>query len=404
MATENIIKILVLEKISPIAIDTFKKQGYQVETADSLTEEELIKKVENIHVLCIRSKTKITKKIVDAATKSGNLAIIATFCIGTDQIEDLQYVTSKGICVFNCLFGNTRSVAELVIGEMIMLARQTFTRSVECHQGVWSKTSSNCFEIRGKTVAIIGYGNVGSQVSILAEALGMRVQFYDTVSKLALGTATCKSSLVEAIQDADFVTLHVPGGKETENLIDFKEVECMKKGSYLINASRGTVVNLEAVKQALQCHKLLGAAIDVFQIEPENNRQPFECCLQGLYNVILTPHLGGSTEEAQTNIAIDVSNKIVQYLKHGTTLGAVNLPELSSNLTSKTHRICNIHHNEPGVLRDINNVLADYNISTQLLQTQGEIGYLIIDVDHTMSAEIKDKIANLKSNIKTRIL
>jgi D-3-phosphoglycerate dehydrogenase len=394
------IKVLLLEKIAQSAVDIFVREGFDVETVEKLPEEVLLEKVKDIHILGVRSKTQVNKKLLDSAKK-----LIATgcFCIGTDQ-TDLEAAAAKGVATFNAPFANTRSVAELVLGELICLARQLFDRSSECHNKIWNKNSSNCYEVRGKTLCIIGYGHVGSQLSILAEAFGMRVVFYDILPKLSLGLAQSCNSLLEAVSVADFVSLHTPATSETQNLIGAKEIAAMKKGAYLVNASRGTVVDINAAAEALRSGHLGGAAFDVYPYEPAGAGEEFKSPLQGLKNVILTPHVGGSTEEAQIAIGKEVASKLVQYLNTGNSVGAVNIPELALPSNSKTHRILNIHHNQPGFLKAMNEALSDYNISAQMLMTLGAVGYLIIDVDKGMSDEIKEKIMQLKLSIKTRIL
>jgi D-3-phosphoglycerate dehydrogenase / 2-oxoglutarate reductase len=388
------IRVLLLEKIHQSAIDLFQKEGFQVESREKLPENpsEAAELLQSVHILGIRSKTQADQRLLNSASK---LMAIGAFCIGTDQ-TDLEYAGLKGVAVFNAPFANTRSVAELVLAEFICLARQLADRSQECHTGVWNKKSTNCYEIRGKTLCIIGYGHVGSQLSILAESMGMKVQFYDVVPKLALGLAQPCESMEEAIRDADL--------PETVNLIGEKELKWFKKGAYLINASRGQVVDLEPLAQALKEGRLGGAALDVFPYEPAAVGEEFKCPLQGLKNVILTPHIGGSTEEAQVAIGREVASKLISYINSGSTIGSVNFPEMSLPATPGTHRILNIHHNQPGFLRDMNTALSDYNISSQILMTRQKIGYMMIDVDQSMSEEIKGKVHDLKASIKTRIL
>ena len=409
------IKVLLLERISHSAIHAFVREGYHVETADSMSEEELIKNIPQYHVLGVRSKTQVTAAVLTAAKK---LLTVGCYCIGVDQ-TDINAASLSGVCIFNAPFANTRSVAELVIGEMVILARQVADRSAECHRGLWNKQSSNCYELRGKTLCIIGYGHVGSQLSILAEAMGMIVRFYDIVPKLALGRAESFETLQTAITGAHFVSLHVPATPQTNHLIGETELGWFEKGAYLINAARGNVVDLDALTAALKAKKLNGAAIDVYPDEPADKSVPFECPLRGLPNVILTPHIGGSTEEAQVAIGTEVAGKQIAYINTGTTIGAVNFPELQlphththevkdvntgKTMTTTVHRILNVHKNIPGVLRDVNSVLSEYNVVAQMLMTLGAVGYLIVDVDKEVSAEIKVKIAQLKSSIKTRIL
>jgi len=287
---------------------------------------------------------------------------------------------------------------------MIMLARQAADRSNECHRGIWNKISSNCYEVRGKTLGIVGYGHVGSQLSVLSEALGMKVVYYDVVPKLPLGNAVSLSSLEALLQQSDFVSLHVPATPETKHLIGEQQLKLMKRGSYLVNASRGQVVDIPPLAEALRTGYLSGAAVDVFPYEPTGKDEPFKSELQGCPNTILTPHIGGSTEEAQLTIGKEVSTKMISYINTGTSVQAVNLPELSLPHNPKTHRILNVHENVPGVLRDINSVVAEYNVVSQMLMTMGPVGYLIVEVDRAVSHEVKKKISKLKTSIKTRIL
>lgn len=394
------IRVLLLEKVSPSAVKMFEREGFQVECQVKASEQELIERIGDYHAIGVRSKTQLTPAILAAAKR---LLVIGCFCIGTDQ-TDLDAAARRGVAVFNAPFANTRSVAELAIGEMIALARQFTDRSNECHNKKWNKQSSNCYELRGKTLCIIGYGHVGSQLSVLAEALGMRVQFYDVIPKLSLGLAVQRETLKDAMSDADFVSLHVPGTPETMNMIGATEISWMQKGAFFLNASRGKVVDLNAVKDALINKHLGGAAIDVFPYEPAAADEPFECPLQGLPNVILTPHIGGSTEEAQVQIGLEVASKMITFINTGASIGAVNLPELSLAPHKSTHRILNIHSNVPGMLRDVNNVLAEYNVVAQLLMTMGPVGYLIVDVEKGVSQEIKQKIAAIPKSIRTRLL
>ena len=394
------IRVLLLERVSQSAVSIFAREGFQVDCEDKMSEEQLIARLPQYHALGVRSKTQLTARALQAATR---LLTIGCFCIGTDQ-TDLDAASKSGICVFNAPFANTRSVAELVLCEMIALSRQLSDRSAECHAGVWNKQSSGCYEVRGKTVCIVGYGHVGSQLSVMAESTGLKVQFFDIVPKLALGLAEAKDSLDEALSGADFVSLHVPHTAQTVQLIGAEQIARMKRGAYLINAARGQVVDLDALAAAIKSGHLAGAAVDVFPVEPAAGDEPFECPLRGLPNVILTPHIGGSTSEAQVAIGVEVANKMVSFINSGASVGSVNLPELSLPPHPTTHRILNIHANVPGVLRDVNHVLADYNVVAQLLMTLGSVGYLIVDVERGVSAEIKAKIAKLNKSIKTRLL
>ena len=392
--------MLLLERISQSAVQLFRREGFQVECVDKLSEEQLIEQLPQYHALGVRSKTALTPRVLAAGSR---LLAVGCFCIGTDQ-TDLDAAAKQGICVFNAPFANTRSVAELVLCEMVALSRQLADRSAECHAGKWNKQSSGCYEVRGKTLCIVGYGHVGSQLSVLAEASGLKVHFYDIVPKLALGLAEAKETLDDALSGADFVSLHVPATAQTVNLIGAEQIAKMKKGAYLLNAARGQVVDLDALAAAIKSAHLAGAAVDVFPSEPAGGDEPFECPLRGLPNVILTPHIGGSTEEAQVAIGQEVASKMIAFINSGASVGSVNLPELSLPPHPTTHRILNIHANVPGVLRDVNHVLAEYNVVAQLLMTLGSVGYLIVDVERGVSAEIKAKIAKLHKSIKTRLL
>jgi D-3-phosphoglycerate dehydrogenase len=353
------IKVLLLENVNQAGVDILKAQGYQVEALkSSLPEDQLIEKIRDVQVIGIRSKTKLTERVLSEAK---NLIVIGCFCIGTNQV-DLQYAASQGIAVFNSPFSNSRSVAELVIGEIIALARQLTDRSMELHNGTWNKVSKGCWEIRGKTLGIVGYGHIGSQLSVLAESMGMSVIYYDVLTMMGLGTARQVASLDELLEQADFVSLHVPETGETKNMIGKKELEKMKQGSYLINNARGTVVDIPAVIEVMRSGRLAGAALDVYPNEPAGNGDYFNNDLndwtkdlRSLKNLILTPHIGGSTEEAQSAIGVEVSNALVHYVNEGVTLGAVNMPEV--NLRSlqmdepNSLRVVYIHKNVPGVLR-----------------------------------------------------
>jgi D-3-phosphoglycerate dehydrogenase len=397
------IKVLLLENIHARATEIFKEEGYQVELlSGALGEAELIEKIRDVHVLGIRSKTQIT----DAAlAEAKRLLTIGCFCIGTNQV-DLQAAKIRGIPVFNAPFGNTRSVAEMVIAEIIMLSRQLGQRSMEMHYKTWKKVSSNCFEVRGKTLGIIGYGNIGTQVSTLAEAMGMRVIFFDIISKLPMGNAKGCNTMDEVLKTSDFITLHVPATSLTHMMIGEKELSQMKKGAYLINASRGTVVDIGALSNAIKSKHLSGAAIDVFPEEPEKNTDSYMTELQGLPNVILTPHIGGATEEAQSNIGEEVPTTLLRFINNGSTLRSVNFPNVDVAPTTERHRILNVHRNVPGVLREINRIISDLgaNIEAQTLATDSEIGYLVLETDRQISLEVKHAIEGLKQSIKTRIL
>ena len=398
------INILFLENISDAAVKFFKDAGYASvkKIGGALSEEQLIREVKDVHLLGIRSKSQITPKVLEAAKK---LQAIGCFCIGVNQV-DLKAAKNNGVVVFNAPYSNTRSVAELVIGLAIMLIRRIPDKSKAAHEGIWLKEAKGSYELRGKTLGIIGYGNIGTQVSILAEALGMKVIFYDTVTKLPLGNAEAKRTLKEVVSQADIVTLHVPETAQTKNLINKTVLKQFKKGSILLNYARGEVVDLEGLANGLKDGQLSGAAIDVYPWEPEKNGDRFETPLQHLPNVILTPHIGGSTEEAQENIGEDVSNKLFQYLETGTTIGSHTIPPLSLPHQEGTHRILHIHRNVPGVLSEVNTTLSQHNINIlgQYLKTNDEIGYVVLDVDKRLSQQALELLKEVKQTIKTRLL
>ncbi len=398
------IRILFLENISDLAVKNFQQQGYtQVEKiTKALTEEELIKEIKDVHILGIRSKTQITPKVLDAAKK---LQAIGCFCIGVNQVN-LKQATKNGVVVFNAPYSNTRSVAELVIGLSIMLIRRIPDKNKAAHEGIWMKDSKGSFELRGKTLGIIGYGNIGSQTSVLAESLGMKVIFYDVETKLPLGNATDGKTLKDVLGKADVVTLHVPDTSQTKNLINKSNLKYFKKGSILINYARGEVVDLDALRKALIEGNLSGAAIDVFPWEPEKNGDRFQTPLQDLPNVILTPHIGGSTEEAQQNIGEDVSIKLFNYLEKGITFGSHTVPALALPPQEGSHRILHIHRNVPGVLSAINTQLSKHNINIvgQYLKTNEEIGYVVLDVDKKLSTQALGLLKEVKETIKVRML
>ncbi len=394
-------KVLLLENIHPIAQELLTREGIQVETAKSAwTEDELIAKLGGYDALGIRSKTYLTEKVFNAIQ---GVNVVGCFCVGTNQV-DLAAARKKGIAVFNAPFSNTRSVAELVIAEIIMLSRKLGTRNNEMHRGIWNKSAEGCFEVRGKTLGIIGYGNIGFQVSMLAEDMGMRVVFYDIVAKLPIGNAKPMSSLEELLKESDFVTLHVPQTNETNEMIGAKEIAMMHPGSCLINASRGSVVNIPALAEALKSKHLGGAAIDVFPIEPEKTKEEFKSAFQEMENVILTPHIGGATEEAQINIGREVAGTLARFLKSASTYQSVNFPELESSLTPGAHRLSNVHKNVPGVLKEINRILSENgaNIQGQALKTDAELGYLVVDVDQPVTDALIQKISQLPTSIRTR--
>ena len=403
MNDQNNNKILLVENIHPIAKDMLESHGYQVDMlTHSPTEDELIKLLPSYCALGIRSKTEITEKILQ---HSQNTVTIGCFCIGTNQVN-LEKARQKGVAVFNAPHSNTRSVAELVIAEMIALSRQLGDRNTKAHSGEWVKSAEGSKEVRGKVLGIVGYGHIGSQVSILAEAMGLRVVFFDTIKKLPLGNATAMTSLDELLKVADFVTLHVPEIQETMNMIGERELALMKKGSYLINASRGTVVVIDALVSALKSKHIAGCAIDVFPVEPASNKEKFLSPLQNLGNVILTPHIGGSTEEAQKAIGIEVAESFRRYLKIGSSSGAVNFPNVDLPVKKGTSRILNVHRNEPGVLGEINTIIskAGANIEAQYLSTDDEIGYLVMDVHSTHASQLAQDIEKLQRSIRTRVV
>ncbi|OAQ63561.1 D-3-phosphoglycerate dehydrogenase 2 [Pochonia chlamydosporia 170] len=409
------IKILLLENVNTTGQEILRGQGYQVEALKtSLPEDQLIAKIRDVHVIGIRSKTKLNERVLREAK---NLLVVGCFCIGTNQV-DLEYAARHGISVFNSPFANSRSVAELVIAEIITLARQLGDRSNEMHRGTWNKVSAKCWEIRGKTLGIVGYGHIGSQLSVLAEAMGMNVIYYDVVTLMALGTSRQVPTLENLLEEADFVTLHVPDLPETRGMISTAQFEKMKIGSYLINASRGTVVDIPALVKAMRSGKVAGAALDVYPNEPAangdyftNNLNQWAEDLRSLTNIILTPHIGGSTEEAQRAIGIEVADALVRYINQGITLGSVNMPEAqlrSLTLDEPNHaRVIYIHRNVPGVLRKVNEILGDHNVDKQISDSKGDVAYLMADISNVRYEEIKDITDNLEalsSCIMTRVL
>jgi D-3-phosphoglycerate dehydrogenase len=399
---KNRIKILLLENVHPAAFENLSNEGFSVELVKhSLSEEDLIERIKGVHVLGIRSKTQVTQKVVDAADK---LLVVGAFCIGTTQI-DLEHCRRKGVVVFNAPYSNTRSVVELAIGEIIMLMRSVFTRSMEIHQGQWNKTAANSREVRGKNLGIVGYGNIGKQLSVLAEALGMRVYYYDVGDQLALGNAIKCTSLEDLLNVSDVVTLHVDDNKANKNFIGEREIAQMKDGAMLINLSRGFVVDIQALVNGLKSGKLGGAAVDVYPEEPSSNGS-FMTELQGIPNVILTPHVGGSTEEAQRNIADFVPNKIMDYINSGNTVDSVNFPNIRLPKQNNSHRFLHIHKNVPGVMAKINEVLARYelNISGQYLSTDNEVGYVISDLDKKYNKDVIKALKKIDNTIKFRVL
>lgn len=397
------INVLLLENVHPIGVELMKQEGYNVEVVSSaLSEEELAEKIKSVSILGIRSKTQVTKKVLENANR---LMAIGAFCIGTNQI-DMETCQEKGIAVFNAPFSNTRSVVEMAIAEIIFLRRKLFDKSVNMHQGIWDKSALGSFEVRGKKLGIVGYGNIGAQLSVLAENLGMDVYYYDVLEKLALGNATKMDSLDELLETCDIISLHVDGRKENHLLLDRERIQKMKKGSLLINLSRGHVVEIPALRDALESGHLAGAGIDVFPSEPKNNDEPFESELLNLPNTILTPHIGGSTSEAQVNIAKFVPGKIMEYINTGNTYNSVNFPNIQLPFLQDAHRLIHIHLNEPGVMAKINQILANHhiNIVGQYLKTNEKIGYVITDIDKAYSTDVIDELKNISGTIRFRML
>jgi D-3-phosphoglycerate dehydrogenase len=397
------IKILLLENIHSVAADAFRAEGFQVELLKgAIPEAELAERIRDVHVLGLRSKTRVTQKVLDEGRR---LMAVGAFCIGTNQIE-LRHANRRGAPVFNAPFSNTRSVAELIVAEIVMLSRHLGDRVREVHSGTWKKLSVGSHEVRGRTLGIVGYGHIGSQLGVLAESFGMRVVFHDIQAKLPMGNNRACATLEEVLEISDFVTLHVPETPQTKMMIGHAELARMKKGACLLNASRGTVVDIDALAAALTSGHVSGAAVDVYPSEPETNSDNFQTPLRSLSNVILTPHIGGSTEEAQEAIGKEVSAALIKYINQGSTAGAVNFPQIELPMPKNAHRILNVHRNVPGVLRDINRIVSDFNanIRAQLLSTDADIGYLIMDLDQDVSQDVKNAVGALETSIKTRIL
>lgn len=397
------INVLILENIEASAQQIFKEEGYNVEIINSaLDENELAEKIKNISVLCIRSKTTVTRKVLENANK---LICIGTFTIGTNQI-DLQACAEKGVAVFNAPYSNTRSVVELAIGEMIMLMRNIPDKNAGMHAGKWEKSAANSNEVRGKNLGIIGYGNIGSQLSVLAEALGMKVYYYDTAEKLAIGNATKCRSLRELYEVSDIISVHIDGRKSNKHFIDEDDFEQMKDGVIFMNLARGEVVEINALVKYIKNGKIRGAAIDVFPSEPKNNKEPFASDLQGLKNVILTPHIGGSTQEAQYNIANFVPAKIIEYINTGSSLLSVNFPNIQLPQLENAHRLMHVHENVSGILAQINSTLAKHNINIvgQYLKTNETIGYVITDINKEYNKEVIKDLKSIAHTIKFRVL
>jgi D-3-phosphoglycerate dehydrogenase / 2-oxoglutarate reductase len=400
----NKIKILLLENISDSAVAELNTGGYSEikKISGALSEADLIKEIKGVHILGIRSKTRVTGKVFEKAER---LLAIGAFCIGTNQI-DLRAATGKGVAVFNAPYSNTRSVAELVIGLCVMLIRRIADKNAAAHAGVWMKEAKGSFELRGKTLGIVGYGNIGSQVSVMAEALGMNVLYYDVLTKLPHGNARQVRDLKELLKLSNIVTLHVPSDATTRNMINEKTLASVKKGAIFLNYSRGDVVDLDALQTYIENGAISGAAIDVFPEEPEKNGDAFACNLQNLPNVILTPHVGGSTEEAQANIGLDVTAKLINYLELGTSSGSHTVPPVNLPPQIGTHRILHIHQNIPGVLSEINSRLSErgINITGQYLKTNEEIGYVILDIDSEISRKAFEILREVRGTIKTRMV
>jgi D-3-phosphoglycerate dehydrogenase len=397
------IKVLLLENVHKSAHDLFGAEGFAVEAVrTALKEDELKAKIRDVHVLGIRSKTQVGAA---ALAEARRLLALGCFCIGTNQV-DLEAANARGVPVFNAPFSNTRSVAELVIGEIVMLARQIMDRSREVHEGKWKKVAEGAVEVRGKTLGIVGYGHIGSQVGVLAEAMGLRVLFHDIAQKLPMGNNHAVRALADLLAESDFVTLHVPATPQTHRMFGAAEIAKMRRGACLLNLSRGTVVDIGALVEGIKRGHVAGAAIDVYPEEPESNSDGFASPLRGLPNVILTPHIGGSTMEAQEAIGREVGTSLIKLVNGGATTGAVNFPQMELPQAPGAHRILNVHKNVPGVLRDINRIVSDLNanIRSQLLATDPKIGYLIMDLDQDVSGEVKKRVASLETSIKTRIL
>ena len=400
---KNKIKVLVLENIHPKAEALFRQEGYQVETIGrALSEEELCEKIPGFHVIGIRSKTHITQKVLDHANR---LMVVGAFCIGTNQIA-LDACAQKGVLAFNAPYSNTRSVVELAIGQMILLNRRIPEMDKAIHRGVWNKSAQNSYEIRGKKLGIVGYGNIGAQLSVLAEAMGMRVYYYDITEKLALGNAIKCDTLDELLQEVDIVTLHVDGRPENRMIFGAREMDLMKPGSLLLNLSRGFILDVAELADRLQSGHIRGASIDVFPQEPKSNQDEFLSELRGLDNVILTPHIGGSTQEAQANIAEYVPTRIVDYINTGNTFGGVNFPNVQLPKLKNAHRLLHIHHNVPGILAHINQAFARHhtNIVGQHLKTNENIGYVITDIDKAYDEALLKELKTIEQTIRFRVL
>ena len=400
---KNKINVLLLEKVDKVAFDLFKEEGYNVESLDgSLDEKDLIKKIKDVSILGIRSKTIISDKVIKSANK---LLAIGAFCIGTNQIK-FESCNDSGIVIFNAPYSNTRSVVEIVIAQIINLMRKIVIKSNKMHSGVWRKDSLDSFEIRNKVIGIVGYGNICSQLSVISEALGLKVLYYDIVDKLSIGNAKKCKSLNDLLKNSDIVSLHVDGKKSNTNLISDKEFSIMKEKSILVNYSRGNVVDIDSLIKNIKSKKLMGAALDVFPEEPSNNKEKFKSKVKGIEEIILSPHIGGSTKEAQKNIGSYVPDKIIDFINSGNTSSSVNFPKLSLPEQSDSHRLIHIHKNEPGVMLEINKIISEYNINIkgQYLKTNEEIGYVITDIDSVYNKEVVKSLKNIPATLKLRVL
>ncbi len=398
------IKFLLLEGLHPSALEVLRRAGYEQIDAVSgaLPQDQLIERIRDVHFIGIRSRTQLTAEVLSHANK---LVAIGCFCIGTNQV-DLNAARERGIAVFNAPYSNTRSVAELVLAEAILLLRGIPARNAAAHRGGWLKSADNAFETRGKTLGIVGYGAIGSQLSVLAESLGMHVIFHDVIAKLPLGNARQAAGLTELLGASDVISLHVPELPSTKWMIGAAEIAAMKPGAVFINAARGTVVEIEPLAEAIRAGKLLGAAVDVFPVEPRSNKDEFTSPLRGLDNVILTPHIGGSTLEAQANIGIEVAEKLVRYSDNGTSISSVNFPEVALPAQKGTHRILHVHRNVPGVMSEINRVFAEnhINVAAQYLQTNEAIGYVVMDIDAASSELALQKLQQVPNTLRCRVL
>lgn len=398
------IRFLLLEGVHQSAVKTLNEAGYtNIEyLKTSLSEAELIEKIKDVHFIGIRSRTQLTANVFEAANK---LMAVGCFCIGTNQV-DLTAALIRGIPVFNAPYSNTRSVAELVIGQLILLLRGIPEKNALTHRGIWQKVATGSYETRGKALGLVGYGNIGSQLSVLAEAMGMKVYLYDIITKLPLGNATQVSTLKELMEISDVVSLHVPETPQTENMIGAEQISWMKKGAILINASRGTVVDIDALAAALESGHLSGAAVDVFPVEPRSNDEEFVSPLRKFDNCILTPHIGGSTLEAQENIGLEVAEKLIRYCDNGSSQTSVNFPEVALPSHPGMHRLLHIHQNVPGVMSQINQVFSasGINIRSQYLQTNDKIGYVVMDIDEKDSNYALDKLHEIDGTIRCRVL